>query len=102
MSPWAITLTKPVPEAFEFSAFDWAEKISEEDQLGDCDAFLHEVVFLIDHYSCMGLSTGRFATRVAEKNSAKSRKSQTLTWPQVNKHSLRNFHGGLIEGIVVL
>ena len=65
--------------------------ISEEDQPGVSDAFLHKVVFLIDHYSCMGLSTGRFTTRVSEKNSAKSRKSQTLTWPQVNKHSPRNF-----------
>ena len=24
--PWAITLTEPVPEAFEIPAFDWAEK----------------------------------------------------------------------------
>ena len=25
-NPWAITLTEPVPEAFEIPAFDWAEK----------------------------------------------------------------------------
>ena len=25
-NPWAITLTDPVPEAFEITAFDWAEK----------------------------------------------------------------------------
>ena len=26
-SPWALTLTDPVPEAFEFSPSDWPEKI---------------------------------------------------------------------------
>ena len=25
-SPWALTLTEPVPEAFEFPASDWPEK----------------------------------------------------------------------------
>ena len=30
----------------------------------------------------------------------KLRKSQTITWPQENKHSRGIFHGGLIEGIV--
>ena len=27
-SPWAVTLTDPVPEAFEFSPSDWPEKYS--------------------------------------------------------------------------
>jgi len=27
-SPWALTLTDPVPEAFEFSPSDWPENIS--------------------------------------------------------------------------
>ena len=26
MSPWALTLTEPVPEAFELPASDWPEK----------------------------------------------------------------------------
>ena len=41
-SPWALTLTEPVPEAFELPASDWPEKlffwpISEEEQPGDSD-----------------------------------------------------------------
>ena len=55
-SPWAITLTEPVPEAVELPASDWPEKIffrpiSEEEQPGDSDVFLHDVVFLIDRHS---------------------------------------------------
>ena len=50
--------------------------------------------------SCVARSTGRFPRRVSEENSTKSRKSQTLTWPQEIKHSPRNFHGGFIKGIV--
>ena len=26
MNPWALTLTKPIPEAFELPASDWPEK----------------------------------------------------------------------------
>ena len=26
MSPWALTLTKPIPEAFELPSSDWPEK----------------------------------------------------------------------------
>ena len=55
-SPWALTLTDPVPEVFEFSPSDWPEKkffwsISEEEQPGDSHVFLHEVVFLIERRS---------------------------------------------------
>ena len=50
-SPWALTLTEPVPEAFELPASDWPEKffwpISEEEQPGDCGVFLHDVGFLL-------------------------------------------------------
>ena len=49
-SPWVLTLTDPVPEAFEFSPSDW-RPISEEEQPGDSHVFLHEVVFLIDRRS---------------------------------------------------
>ena len=52
MSPWALTLTKPIPEAFELPASDWPEKknfwpISEVEQPGDSGVFLHDVGFLI-------------------------------------------------------
>ena len=55
-SRWAITLTEPVPEAFELPTSHWPEKIfsrpiSEEEQPGDSDVFLHNVVFLIDRHS---------------------------------------------------
>ena len=63
-SPWVLTLTEPVPEAFELPASDWPEKIlfwpiNEEEQPGDSDVFLHDVVFLIDRQSCVARSTGK-------------------------------------------
>ena len=63
-SPWALTLTEPVPEAFELPASDWAENfffwpISEEEQPGDSDVFLHDLVFLIDCHSWVTRSTGK-------------------------------------------
>ena len=33
--------------------------ISEEEQPGDSDVFLHDLVFLIDRHSCVALSTGK-------------------------------------------
>ena len=64
VSPWALTLTEPVPEAFELPAPDWPEKkilwpISEEEQPGDSDVSLHDVVFLIDRHSCVARLTGK-------------------------------------------
>ena len=58
-SPWALTLTEPVPEAFELPASDWPEKISEEKQPGDSRDSLHDVVFHIDRHSCVARSTGK-------------------------------------------
>ena len=63
-SPWALTLTEPVTEAFELPASDWPEKkffcpISEEEQPGDSDVLLHDVVLLIDRHSCVARSTGK-------------------------------------------
>ena len=59
MSPWALALTEPVPEAFELPASDWPEKnfwpISEEEQPRDSDVSLHNVVFLIDRFLIMVL-----------------------------------------------
>ena len=71
-SPWALTLTDPVPEAFEFSPSDWPEKyffwpISEEQQPGDSNVFLHEVVFLINRRSSVACSTGTFLRRASKK-----------------------------------
>ena len=56
-SPWALTLTERVPEAFEIPPSDWPE-ISEEEQPDDSHVFLHEVVFLIERRSSMARSTG--------------------------------------------
>ncbi|KAL9986704.1 hypothetical protein ACROYT_G000886 [Oculina patagonica] len=61
-SPWALSFTEPVPEAFELLPSDWPEKqffwpISKDDQQSGSDAFLHEVVFLIDSswlHPCIG------------------------------------------------
>ena len=60
-SPWALTLTERVPEAFEIPPF------SEEEQPGDSHVFLHEVVFLIDRRSSVACSTGTFLRRASEK-----------------------------------
>ena len=65
-SPWALTLSEPVPEAFELPASDWPEKkifwvISEEKLPGDSRVFLHDVVFLIDRHSCVARLTGKIS-----------------------------------------
>ena len=104
-SPWALTLTERVPEAFEIPPSDFFWPISEEEQPGDSHVFLHEVVFLIERRGSVARSTGKLLRRVSERkkknnDKTKSRKSQTITWPQENKHSQGIFHGGLIEGIV--
>ena len=66
-SPWALTLTDPVPDAFEFSLSVWPFwPISEEEQPGDSHVFLHEVVFLVDRRS-VARSTGTFLRRASEK-----------------------------------
>ena len=66
-SPWTRILTEPVPEALELPYFDWPEfffsgqlkYISEEEQPGDPDVFLHCVIFLNDRHSCEARSTGK-------------------------------------------
>ena len=58
-SPSALTLTEPVPEAFELPASDFFWPISAEEEPGDSDLFLHDVVFLIDRHSCVARSTGK-------------------------------------------
>ena len=67
-SPWALTLTERVPEAFEIPPSDWPVwPISEEEQPGDPHVFLHEVVFLIERRSSVARSTGTFLRRASEK-----------------------------------
>ena len=70
-SPWALTLTERVPEAFELPPSDWPEiffwLISEGEQPGDSRVFLHEVVFLINRRSSVARSTGTFLRRASEK-----------------------------------
>ena len=67
-SPWALTLTERVPEAFEIPPSDkffWP--ISEEEQPVDSHVFLHEVVFLINRRSSVARSRGTFFRRASEK-----------------------------------
>ena len=72
-SPWALTLTDPVPEAFEFYPSDWPEKYlffwpsAKRNGRGDTHVFLHEVVFLIERCSSVARSTGTFLRRASEK-----------------------------------
>ena len=59
-SPWALTLTETVPEAFELPASDWSQKtISQDEQPADSDVFLHDVVFIIDRLCCVARLTGK-------------------------------------------
>ena len=66
-SPWALTLTERVPEAFEISPSDFFWPISEEEQVGDSHVFLHEVVFPIERRSSVAHSKGTFFRRASEK-----------------------------------
>ena len=88
-SPWALCLTELVPEAFEFPAFDWPEKYfsgQSAKRTSRC-AFLHEVVFLIDHHSCVGRSKGGFSTRFSQKFS-EIEQIANLIWPQENTEKI--------------
>ena len=62
-SPWAITLTEPVPEAFELPASDWPENFfsgqSVKRSSRVTDVSLHDLVFLIDRHSYITRSTGK-------------------------------------------
>ena len=79
-SPWALTLTEPVPEAFEFPASDFFWPISEEKQPGDSRVSLHDVVFLIDRHSCVARSTGKvsISRKISEHNVNNPEKLQAL------------------------
>ena len=80
-SPWALTFTEPVPEAFELPASDWPVKkifwpINEEKQLGDSRVFLHDVVSLIDRHSWVARSPN---VNNPEKLQSLSRLQETKT-----------------------
>ena len=95
-SPWALSLTELVPEAFEFPAIDWPEK---NQRRGPAGAFLHEVVFLIDRHSCVGRSKGGFSTRFSQKFS-EVEQITNLIWPVENTEKI--FMADLSKDIVKL
>ena len=81
--PWALTLTEPVPEAFELPASDWPEKkifwsISEEKQPGDSRVSSHDVVFQIDRHSCVALSKGKVSRGKFQNRMLTTRKNYKL------------------------
>ena len=90
-SPWALTLTEPVPEAFELPSSDcffWP--INEEKLPGDSGVLLHEV-FLIDRRSCVARSTGKVSRRKFQNKMLTTRKIATFSTATRNKHSPMNF-----------
>ena len=76
-SLWAITITEPVPEAFELPASEFflANQRKAAAGAGDSDVFLHDLVFLIDRHSCVARSTGK----VLELMLTKPEKLQAVT-----------------------
>ena len=56
ISPWALALTGPVPEAFELPASGAGQSAKRSSQ--ETRVFLHDVVFLIDRHNCIAFSTG--------------------------------------------
>ena len=74
--PRALTLTEPVPEGFEFPASGWPQcffvwPISEEEQPGDSDVLLHEVVSLIDRQTTelrSAFNWESFSRKISERN----------------------------------
>ena len=66
-SHWALTLTKPVPEAFEFLPLrNNFLPISEEVQPSDSVAFLHDVVFHIDRRSCLASTIRKILAEIKD------------------------------------
>ena len=104
-SPWTLTLTEPVPEAFELPASDWPEKknfwtISEEEQPGDSDVFFQEVVFFIDRHSWVVRSTGKVSRGKFQNDVNETGKNTSFNTATRNKRSSMTFYGGSVEGIV--
>ena len=77
-SPWALTLTEPVPEAFELPTSDFFWPISEGKQPGDSRVSLHDVVFLIDRHSCVALSMGKVSRGKFQNRMLTTRKNYKL------------------------
>ena len=76
-SPWALTLTEPVSEAFELPASDWPEKIfsgqSAKSSSRVTRVSLHDVVFLIDR-----VQRGKFLEESFRTECNKPEKLQAL------------------------
>ena len=71
---------------------NWPEKkffwpISEEEQPGDSDVFLHDVVFLIDRHSCVARSTGKFLEESFRTNVNETGKITSFNTATRNKRS---------------
>ena len=99
-SPWALTLTELVPEAFEFPAFDWPEKCfsgQSAKRTNRChltrSCFPHRSPRPVDRHSCVGRSKGGILDEIFTKIQ-RSRANRKLNMA-AGKHR-ENFHGGLI------
>ena len=77
-SPWALTLTEPVPEAFELPASDFFWPISEEKLQGDSLVFLQDVVFPIHRHGCVARSTGKVSRGKFQNKMLTTRKNFNL------------------------
>ena len=77
-SPWALTLTELVPEAFELPASDWPEKKflanQQREAAGEFSCFLTRRSFPIDRHSCVA----RSMRKVSEQNVNNLEKLQAL------------------------
>ena len=97
-SPWALTLTELVPEAFEFPAFDWPEKyFSGQSAKRTSRCLLTQSCFPHRSPQLRGPFKGGILDEIFTKIQ-RSRANRKLNMA-AGKHR-ENFHGGLIEGIV--
>ena len=79
-NPWALTLTEPVPGAFELPTSDWPENIFLANQRREAArrVSLHDVVFLIDRHSCVALSMGKVSRGKFQNRMLTTRKNYKL------------------------
>ena len=97
-SPWALTLTELVPEAFEFPAFDWPEKyFSGQSEKRTSRCLLTRSCFPHRSPQLRGPFKGGILDEIFTKIQ-RSRANRKLSMA-AGKHQ-ENFHSGLIEGIV--
>ena len=97
-SPWALTLTELVPEAFEFPAFDWPEKyFSGQSAKRTSRCLLTRSCFPHRSPQFRGPFKGGILDEIFTKIQ-RSRANRKLNMA-AGKHR-ENFHGGRIEGII--